>query len=379
MKKLIVLLFAVLLLTGCTGNEETVVAALPEPTAPPVLPVTEVAVNDDTATFDFISVSLPAAYETYFNEDGSALFSSSSQHIQLVYPDAELADKIILDFLNRVDKVMPDVQNTFAYAQQQYDPDLPWYPYFYHLLYNPTRIDNDVLSLVGTQSSFIGGVHSNVFAVSANYDMMTGDVLTLGSIMHENAQKEEFIDLILDKLKQNKEELYLFEDYEDAVYSRFQVDENLYEDFFFTTTGLDFYFSPYEIAPYASGIITVEIPYAELPGLIYDGYFPAEKEQIRGSMHCESMELLEMEQFENMAEVVLSDTAAPLVIYPEGTVEDIQITIDGDGMNIQTYTVFASPQMKDTDAIILYASSDILQSICVQYFSGSAKEELKIG
>jgi hypothetical protein len=93
--------------------------------------------------------------------------------------------------------------------------------------------------------------------------------------MHPDASKEDFITIILEKLSQIAEESDLFQGYEDGVRSRLGGDENLYEDFYFTSTGLCFYFAPYEIAPYASGIITVEIPYSELTGLIYDGYFLA--------------------------------------------------------------------------------------------------------
>lgn len=378
MKRWILFLLSIFLLCGCSANQHTAPIPASEPTAAPILPVIDAPEISTDIPFEFISVTVPATMETYAAEDGTPLFAYMGQHIEIIHPDASLADTIILDFLNRVDKVMPDVQATYTAALETYDPEAAWYPYFYHILYHPTRIDNDVLSLSGVQSSYSGGVHGNSFAVAANYDMMTGDVLTWGSIMHEDATKDDFIQIILEKLKEREDEDFLFDDYEESVNRRFMVDENLYEDFYFTTTGLCFYFSSYEIAPYASGMITVEIPYEELPGLIYDGYFPAEREQIQGNICTAPMHSIDLEQFENMVEVKLSESEDAIVIYPEGTVEDIRITVNGDGQSVPSYTVFASPKMTDSDAIILYVLESEIPDITIHYYSGSSIVEQQL-
>ena len=164
----------------------------------------------------------------------------------------------------------------------------------------------------------------------------------------------------------------------DGVRSRLDGDENLYEDFFFTTTGLSFFFSPYEIAPYASGIITVEIPYNELPGLIYDGYFPAEREQIYGSMHTGSFMSTDMEQFDNMAEVTLVTGEEIMVVYPEGRVEDIRIVLPGDGINVPEYTVFAAFEMSDKDAVVISLSKEMIDGITITYSSGDTSVSIPL-
>ena len=43
---------------------------------------------------------------------------------------------------------------------------------------------------------------------------------------------------------------------------------------YFSDTGMHFYFSPYEIAPYVVGEVDIEIPYAELRGILKEEYFP---------------------------------------------------------------------------------------------------------
>ena len=251
-------------------------------------------------------------------------------------------------------------------------------PYFYQIIYSPTRIDHGVLSLYGIQNSYSGGMHGSKSCTAANYDLMTGDTLTLGSIMHMDADKEDFIERILKQLDVIAEEYYLYDDYEEGVRNRLDGDENLYEDFYFTTTGLNFFFSPYEIAPYSSGIITVEIPYSDLPGLIYDGYFPAERQLIEGSMRSGSFMDTDMEQFDNMAEVNLVAGEEIIVAYPEGSVEDIRITIPGNGMNMPDYTVFAAFEMSDKDAVVISLPEESMDGILISYYSGSNHETIPL-
>ena len=389
MRKILALYLCIsMMLTGCSMNRESTQplpsieqtptssnSAADEDTNAPTTDEQEIL--DETAT-ELLAVSVPAVTERFEQEDGAELFSYTAPHMQLILPDADVADKVILDFLNRVDTAQADAESILNSAKNDYTPNAPWVPYFYQIIYSPTRIDHGVLSLFGAQNSYAGGMHGSKSCVAANYDLLTGDVLTLGSIMHMDADKEDFIEIIINKLEDVKEEYYLYDDYKEGVRSRLDGDENLYEDFFFTTTGLSFFFSPYEIAPYASGIITVEIPYNELPGLIYDGYFPAEREQIYGSMHTGSFMSTDMEQFDNMAEVTLVTGEEIMVVYPEGRVEDIRIALPGDGINVPEYTVFAAFEMSDKDAVVISLSKEMIDGITITYSSGDTSVSIPL-
>ncbi len=376
MKKVCAMLLClVILLSGCGIQQESSQPIKPEedilPTVPEETPSTSLAEPEEVfAPTELLAVSVPAVTDVFNADDGTEIFSYTSQHMQFIFPDAEIAEKVILDFLNRVDSGSINAVNILDAAKNDYNPAKPWTPYFYQTLYSPTRIDRGVLSLLGTQSSYSGGMHGNTNCVAANYDLTTGDILTLGIIMHMDANKDAFIQIISDKLAVLKDEYNLYDDFEDGVSARLNGDENLYEDFYFTMTGLCFFFSPYEIAPYSSGIITVEIPYSELPGLIYDGYFPAERQQIFGSMRTDKFANLDMNQFNNMAELRLSDGKETMVIYPEGTVEDIRINICADRVNRTEYTAFAACQMSGQDAVVIRLSENNMNSISVSYFSG---------
>lgn len=349
MKRIIVFLLCMtLILSGCAKPEDNI------GTIPPVVPEVMYTqeVMDETLTA-LAAVSVPASTENFCLEDGTELFSYTYQHMTLIFPNADVADRVTLDFLNRVDTTRSESERILQSAKNDYVDNDSWIPYFYRVLYSPTRIDHGVLSLFGMQNSYLGGMHGNLSGTSVSYDMMTGDVLTFGSIMHPDATKDDFIPLILNTLENMKDTHYLYDEYEDAVLSRFSGDENLYEDFYFTQTGLCFYFSPYEIAPYSSGTISVELPYDQLAGLIYDGYFPEERQVVEGVMQTGTFMDTNMEQFNNMAEVILSDGNDLFVAYPEGTVEDIRIHVPGDGMTIPDYTVFAALEMSNKDAVVI--------------------------
>lgn len=379
MRKILVLCLCVaLLFTGCSSNNETAETdPVPESAVASTQTLPAAAEEQEDAT-QLLAVSVPAVSEQFELEDGTELFSYISQHMQLILPDADVADKVILDFLNRVDASQADAERILLAAQEDYASNETWYPYFYHVIYSPTRIDQGVLSLFGTVNSYSGGMHGSKSCVAANYDLMTGDVLTLGSIMHMDATKEDFIEIILEKLADIAEDAYLYDDYEQGVRSRLDGDENLYEDFYFTATGLSFFFSPYEIAPYSSGIISVEISYSELPGLIYDGYFPAERERIQGSMHTGTFTLTDMDQFNNMAEVTLAAGEETVVVYPEGKVEDVRVTIPGDGKNIPEYTVFAAFEMSDKDAVVISLSVETIEGTQITYTTDSKTETIQL-
>ena len=370
MKKfLFFLLCCVFAFSGCSDDQQPTIPteALPLPT----VAVTPDPVSEETVLY---AVSVPAATQTYQLEDGTELFSYTTQHMQLILPNEDVADNIVLDFLNRIDTTTQNAQNVLTAAQHDYDPNYQWFPYFYQILYSPTRIDQGVLSLFASQNSYNGGMHTSVSCIAANYDLTTGDPMTLGSIMHMDATKEEFITLIIDKLNMLEDAYYLYDDFEDGVYARFSGDENLYEDFYFTQTGLCFFFSPYEIAPYASGVINVEIPYSELPGLIYDGYFPAEREQISGSMQSGDFLQVDMERFNNMAEVTLVTGKEIKVVYPEGKVEDIRIHVSEDNGSQPAYVIFAAYEMSDENAVVISLSEEDIAKMTVSYTTNGNQE-----
>ena len=371
MKRILVLFLCILFLSGCHAPTHV------DSTDPiPVVPN-----NTENTSVDhtqILTVSVPISTEHFYADDGTEIFTTAQQYMKLLLPNDAVADRVILDFLNRVDAMQRDSATILLAAQENYSDNTDWYPYHQKTTYSPVRIDYGVLSLFGISSSYSGGVHSNQRAISANYDLTTGNVLTLASIMHTDADKEDFIQLVLEDLQKNTENYFLFDDYEETVRNLIGGDDTQYQDFYFTQTGLVFYFSPYDIAPYASGIITVEIPYSQLTGLLYNGYFPDEKDEGTGKMHIGSFNDMDMTQFTCMEEVMLSADEELVVLYPEGSVSDVRLMVSDNEAGVPPYTVFAAPQMGEKTAIVLGLPSENPLQITLQYSSNQQIHELTI-
>ena len=333
--------------------------------------------NQQTDTkIDLISVSVPALTEDTKAEDGTVVFQYTYQHMSLVLHKPDVADKIILNFLNRVDSTKDAATSNADAAKAAYTGQENWTPYLYHITYSPMRIDHKVLSLFGNHVAYNGATHPERTCVSASYDLLTGDVLTLASIMSKDATVKEFCDLVLAGLTEMAEGDYLYENYKDTVKNRFEADPALDENWYFTQTGLCFYFAPYEIAPYASGVITVEIPYEKLSGLLHEAYQPEVRNASTGKITITPFENANISQYDNIAEIVVNNTGAMYMIQAEKSVQDIRLICSDKASN---YTVFAAYGLCAGDGIMVQAEDDMLQKLKLTYKSNNETVSMNIG
>lgn len=356
------LLFA---LSGCGMN--TVVPTKPSGTTPS---------NDLIPRSAMAAVSVPAITETVIADDGTVIFNYIHQSMSLTLQDPDVADKIIVDFLGRFDSTQAAAQSLITDAKAAYSPGAAnWYPYMCSMLYNPVRIDPGVLSLHGTIASHSGGAHPEQAGISANYDLLTGDVLTLASIMTPDATSDDFCNLTLDALARVEDELYLYDDYQGTVRQRFSHDLSSDEAWYFTQTGICFYFSPYEVAPYVSGIVTAEIPYNKLTGIILDEYFPAEQPNGIGAVTAVNLQNTDLSRFDQITELILDEGGQMALLYTEGTVNDVRIEAgawDSAGQTfIPSYTAFATASLAAGDAVMVESNiPDTMPNLRLTYRSG---------
>lgn len=298
-------------------------------------------------------------------ENGTVLFQRTSQKMHLVLNNPEVADKITNDFLTRLD-VEQDAATVEAAAKSAYNGNNNWVPYFYSLTYNPQRIDQKVLSFYGDKVKFDGTAHAEKSRKGVSYDLTTGDVLTLASIMTTEATAENFCQLVLDGLADRAEGDFLREGYPEDVKQRFTADTTQDEDWYFTTNGLCFYFDPYEIAPYTSGVIAVEIPYEKLAGLVHADYLPTARASATGVATISDFSADLAENFTHTAELVMDPEGKMYLVHAEGTIQDIRISFtDANG----TYTVFAANSLSAGEAITVQAKEDIAKNLELTYLS----------
>jgi hypothetical protein len=183
--------------------------------------------------------------------------------------------------------------------------------------------------------------------------MFTGEVLTLGSILKSNdahARISEELQLVAESVADVKQ---LYPDYSQVIKDRFNQNPSFDEEWFFSSTGLSFYFEPYEIAPYTAGVVTLEIPYNQLIGLIDDSFFPAEEDLSRGSLNVYMLDDINLNDYTQIAEIRLGTTTDAIFLCSEGLLRDVRIEIIEENSQTSRGTIFAANTISTGDGIIL--------------------------
>lgn len=376
-------IFLILLLMCCFITFNSCDSVLNSPTQDALGTTSPTDVTDPTESVvpnlqsPLYAVSVPSTTHTVISSDASVIFEYSYQSMSLVHDNPDSADKIILDFLNRVDKTHRAAEDVSAQAEANHTNSANWIPYFYNVTYSPTRIDKGVLSLFGTIISFNGSAHPTYSCIAANYNMLSGDVLTLGSILYHIDSLPLLHELVVDEVSKIVDEKYIRDDYKSVIQQRFLKNESFDEDWYFSANGLCFYFAPYDIAPYSSGIISVEIPYEKLTGIIADDFFPPEKNPGNGSLQQIAFEDAALDQFTQIAELVLEKESKKQFIYTEAPIIDVSIRYT-DAMTGSSYTIFAASGLSTGEAIMLECGDEILGRLQISYTTETGAKTLSI-
>ncbi len=370
MKKIFCFIFCLIIfLTGCGQQPSVETTSAPTTFTENVTQPTVILPQQEA----MYAISIPTISETTLADDGTVIFSYTYQSMNLTLPDPDVAEKIINDFRSKIKSGTETANEVLAQANTKYNGSSNWTPYIYNITYSPTRMDQGVLSLFGNRVTYSGTSHPERLSMSANYDLVTGDVLTLGSIMSAQATREHFCSLVLEKLDTMKDEKSLYEGYESTVKQRFSRDESQDQDWYFSTNGLCFYFVPYEVAPYSSGVVVAEIPYSELTGLLYDGYFPAERETSTGTIQATDLDETDTTQFTQIAELVLNPDGEMVFLHTQGLIWDVKIEYGAwDTANTTfspVYTALFTGSLSPGDAIMIQSSE--ITSLRITYTSGT--------
>lgn len=123
-----------------------------------------------------------------------------------------------------------------------------------------------VIEITGYDNPFCAA-HGMPLKKYAHINLKTGRFYQLGDLFKPGSPYVKVIsDLIEDQIKSNDQYSYLFPD----EYHGIQANQL----FYLSEAGVNIYFQPYEIAPYAAGFPTFTIPFHELKELIdYNGGF----------------------------------------------------------------------------------------------------------
>ncbi len=317
-----------------------------------------------------VSVSLPMQNESITDDEGNVLLYYNTQYMILSMSEQEIAERITVEFLNRIDETVSTKDSILSSAKSAHASSNNWTPYQYTVAYTPKRIDNGVMSLLGCNVSYLGAHIDKVYH-SVNYSMITGHNLSLLNIITDNDQIDILCQLVIDTLTESKEQLSLHEDFSDTVKQHFSTNVN--DAWFFSASGLCFFFSPYDIAPYSAGVVVAEIPYEKLIGILKDDYFPAEQANAPGTISIMEYSDENLAKFSRFPELSLSGGKNKFLLCTDKAIHDITVsvgTLSANGMFIEEYTAYALSSLTLGDTIVVEADLADARVLQIRYCSG---------
>lgn len=273
-----------------------------------------------------VSLSLPILVETDTADNGAVIFRRTYQDVVLDIPNADIGRSVTLDLLRRMDVNSGTLSAVQSSAFTEYSGQAQWMPYHYAILYSPARIDETILSLYGEESIFSSST-SGLSGISVTYDLLNGRALTLQEILSEEGNASQaLLDALLAALESQKEDLMLFDDYADTVRARFATVLLEESSWYFSTQGLCFFYSPYDIAPNSVGIVTVTVPYSQLSGIVQDRFFPMEQASFPGDLTVHSFADAPADTLEHFSELILDHSGTQYLLTTDGVLYDLSVT-----------------------------------------------------
>lgn len=129
----------------------------------------------------------------------------------------------------------------------------------------------DVMSVVFQVYEFTGGAHGNTSYNTITYDLAADAVIALDDLFQSGSEPFAIIGpVVVDELGERLGEMA------DVAWIEEGSGENPanYQHFALTVDSLVLYFPPYQIAPYAAGTQTVEIPLSDLESVLSPAFQP---------------------------------------------------------------------------------------------------------
>lgn len=136
------------------------------------------------------------------------------------------------------------------------------------------RNQGNLLSIYVIYYQYTGGAHGAHYDVTYNIDLKTGNLIELKDLFKENVDYKKVINSKIKEqinaINEDEKNFLLKSGQEENFYPLYEEFNGIKEDqtYYLTDDKLGIYFGLYEIAPYAAGVPTFEIPLEELEGYI---------------------------------------------------------------------------------------------------------------
>ncbi len=318
--------------------------------------------------------------------DDITLFTRQIQETSFFMPELPNAESQINGALQKYRAVSYaeadelSTQASDAYAQLLTDhSNWDFYGYSYYTLDTVTRLDSSVFSMTTYYSSYTGGAHPNNTQAAFNFDVEDGMRLSLGEVLLPEGQLM-LQSMILDRLQAKASDFGLFDEYESLIEERFQPSAlaTQIDNWYFSNTGLVIFFNPYDILPYAAGVVKIEFSYEDLTESLKPEFIPtacnsgvqapAPILRFPANTDVESYQTVEY------VDAATTDSDVTFAMYGSSTVYNLSLSLVDwvEGQPFLRQSVYAANYLSDTNLVIVQADVATERgNICLQYDPGN--------
>ena len=233
---------------------------------------------EDTGPTDGITVDISKSSENYKNDDGVILLSYSGADVSVaIKSNVTATDTLNASLTSGYSSFIAQLNDYVSRAANDYKAcsaeELSyWNSYIFARDIAVGRADSDVISLSYTDSCFLGGAHGSSLSFAENYDVETGKILTLADLAEDKQRLTDYVIPYLLWLTEKPGFADGLSWADEDTFKSIVVDGTWY----LSENGLVFICNEYTIGPYVIGTINLEIPYADLNGILLDKWIPDE-------------------------------------------------------------------------------------------------------
>ncbi len=261
MKKVVFLIVALCFLTACQHNAQT---PPPTPTSTPERREGLVSPSPKEVTpvpSGGIAVEMQANSSVCVDEGDRTLSECTQSLPKITNPDTPGLVRIN-EYYEEQKRGFDVTHNDFETnmrAALESDPE-NFVPHYQYDDFGVERNDGILLSIRREQLTFTGGAHGSAFTYGDTFDVQAGDRLSLDDLF--TVPRETYVDFLVERIAAQMETLPY--EFWNKDYPALARDIFLYECWYLTDDALMIVCPEYSIGPYAIGIVTFELPIAEL-------------------------------------------------------------------------------------------------------------------
>lgn len=256
-------------------------------------PVSSVELSSKVAAGPDYVVSYQKDSVAYWDEETETMITAQT---------ARAAELIIMsegydELKKEIDKINAENKETMASAittakdfLEEGELEYAYFPWENESSMGVNRSDEKVFSLWTSYYNYSGGAHGYYYSTGYNFDPATGKKLAIGDFVTDVSALHT---IVHDKIAEKCDEDDLFTEWEESLAIFFDNPETL--SFLVYDDAIYIWFNAYELAPYSTGDIDVDLSMEDLKGIVNKDYFHE-----KGAVEDSNSEIVTTEFYEKV-------------------------------------------------------------------------------